>query len=262
MFLIASWGSSGAGKTTLAIAVASALAQRKKDVLILSSEMRTPELPVLLPTVTGLTGNNSIGPILTTTELTEASLKDRMIRHPKSSHIFCMGLVSGETAAFTYGPPTRSAAISLFQLLGQTPFHYVIVDCDSNPLYDQTTLAALEYAQLGLMALTPDTRGYEFRKAQLGWLGNSDVFHADRFIQIATPVFPHTPIKEAQALFGGFAYTLPFSPQVAEKMMAGELLTGFDTAPGVVFERAVSRLTDQIEIEEEKSRAGNSSTNR
>ena len=95
MFLIASWGSSGAGKTTLAIAVASALAQRKKDVLILSSEMRTPELPVLLPTVTGLTGNNSIGPILTTTELTEASLKDRMIRHPKSSHIFCMALMFG-----------------------------------------------------------------------------------------------------------------------------------------------------------------------
>ena len=88
-----------------------------------------------------------------------------------------MGLVSGETAAFTYGPPTRSAAISLFQLLGQTPYDYVIVDCDSNPLYDQTTLAALEYAQLGLMPLTPDTKGYEFRKAQLGWLGNSDVFH-------------------------------------------------------------------------------------
>lgn len=261
MFLIASWGSSGAGKTTVAMALASTLAQRKKDVLILSSEMRTPELPVLLPTVTGLTGNNSIGPILTATELTEAALKDRMIRHPKSSHIFCMGLISGETAAFTYGPPTRSAAISLFQLLGQTPFHYVIVDCDSNPLYDQTTLAVLEYAQLGLTVLTPDTKGYEFRKAQLGWLGNSDVFHVDRFIQIANPAFSHTPMKEAQALFGGFDYTLPFASQVAEKMMAGELLTGFDTVPGVTFERAVSRLTDQIEIEEETIHAGNSSKN-
>lgn len=247
MFLIASWGSSGAGKTTVAVALASALAQRKKDVLILSSEMRTPELPVLLPTVTGLTGNNSIGPILTSTDLTEAALKDRMIRHPKSSHIFCMGLVSGETAAFTYGPPTRSAAITLFQLLGQTPFDYVIVDCDSNPLYDQTTLAALEYAQLGLTVLTPDTRGYEFHKAQMGWLGNSDVFHVERFIKIANPVFSHTPIKDAQSLFGGFAYTLPFSPQVAEKMMAGELLTSFNTTSGAVFERQIKYLTDQIE---------------
>lgn len=261
MFLIASWGSSGAGKTTVAVALASAFAQRKKDVLILSSEMRTPELPVLLPTVTGLTGNNSIGPILTATELTEAALKDRMIRHPKSSHIFCMGLISGETAAFTYSPPTRSAAISLFQLLGQTPFHYVIVDCDSNPLYDQTTLAALEYAQLGLMTLTPDTKGYEFRKAQLGWLGNSDVFHADRFLKIANPVFSHTPIKEAQALFGGFDYTLPFASQVAEKMMAGESLTGFNSAPGATFERAVNRLADQIEIEEENIHAGNNRKN-
>ncbi len=262
MFLIASWGSSGAGKTTVAMALASSLARRKKDVLVLSSEMRTPELPVLLPTVTGLTGNNSIGPLLTASDaLTEAALKDRMIRHPKSNHIYCMGLVSGETAAFTYGPPTRSAAVSLFQLLGQTPFQYVIVDCDSNPLYDQTTLAALEYAQLGLMVLTPDVKGYEFRKAQLGWLGNSDVFHMDKFIQIANPVFTHTPIKDAQALFGDFAYTLPFSAQAAEKMMAGELLTGFDSTPGAVFEQTVSRLTDQIESEEEKHHAGNSSTN-
>lgn len=261
MFLIASWGSSGAGKTTLAMALASVFAQRKKDVLVLSSEMRTPELPVLLPTVTGLTGNNSIGPILTATELTESVLKDRMIRHPKSNHIFCMGLISGETAAFTYGPPTRSAAISLFQLLGQTPYQYVIVDCDSNPLYDQTTLAALEYAQLGLMALTPDTKGYEFRKAQLGWLGNSDVFHADRFLKIANPVFSHTPMKEAQTLFGGFDYTLPFASQVAEKMMAGELLTGFNSTQGAIFERAVNCLADQIEIEEEKIHAGNNRKN-
>lgn len=249
MFLIASWGSSGAGKTTVAMALASALAHRKKDVLILSSEMRTPELPVLLPTVTGLTGNHSIGPLLTMSEQTEAALKDRMIGHPKSSHIFCMGFVSGETAAMTYGPPTRAAVTSLFQLLGQTPFQYVIVDCDSNPLYDQTTLAALEYAQLGLSVLTPDTRGYEFQKAQLGWLGNSDVCHMDKFIRIANPVFSHTPIKDAQALFGGFAYTLPFSPQVAEKMMAGELLTGLDTTSGAVFERQISRLADQVEEE-------------
>ena len=247
MFLISVWGSSGAGKTTVTLALAAELAKRKRDVLILSAETRTPALPVLLPTVIGLTGSNSIGPLLTAAKLTEAGLKDRMVRHPRSSHIFCAGLVSGETAAMTYGPPTRTAAVQLLGLLGQTPYDYVLVDCDSAPLYDQLTLAALEYAQMGLLICTPDVKGYEYQKAQLGWLGNSEAIHTDRFIRVANPVYPHTPVKDADALFGGFAFKLPFAAQVAEKMMAGELLTGFDSAPGVSFSRSVSRLTDQIE---------------
>lgn len=169
MRMIASWGSSGAGKTTVAMALAAAFAQKKKEVLVLSSEARTPALPVLLPMVKDIDGRNSIGPLLAAPEMTQAALKDRMIRHPKSSRIYCMGLASGETAAITYSPPLRSAAINLFHLLAQSPFSYVIVDCDSSPLYDQTTLAALEYAHTGLMILTPDVKGYEFQKAQLSW---------------------------------------------------------------------------------------------
>lgn len=250
MYLIASWGSSGAGKTTVAMALASAFASRKKDVLILSTEMRTPELPVLLPTMAGLSGRNSIGPLLSgQMELSEAALKDRIIQHPGSSRIFCMGLASGETASITYSPPVRAAAINLFQLLGQAPFDFVIADCDSTPLYDQTTLAALEYAQTGLMALTPDTKGYEFMKAQMRWLGNSDVFHVEKFIKIANPVYSHTPVKDAAALFGGFSYSLPFAPQAAEKMMAGELLSKFNTTSGVMFEQEIERIANQIEKE-------------
>ena len=249
MYLISSWGSSGSGKTTVALALASAFAKRNADVLLLSAEMRTPLLPILLPSMTALTGSNSIGPLLTgELALTEASLKDKLIRHPKSSHVFCLGLVSGETAAMTYGPPVRDAAIKLFQILAQTPFRYVIVDCDSNPLYDQLSLAALEYAQTGLAVLTPDIKGYEFWKAQLSWLGTSDAIHMDQYLKIANPVGKYTLLQDARALFGGFAYELPYTPQAAEKMAAGELLTGLNTATaGVVFEQQISRLADQIE---------------
>jgi len=247
MILIASWGSSGSGKTTVALAVASALAKHKRDVLLLSADGKTPALPVLLPTVAGLDGNSSMGPLFSERELKETSLKNRIQRHPKSSHLFCMGYATGETAALSYTPPARETAIRLIQLLGQAPFEFGIVDCDSAPVYDALSLVALEYAQLGLMVLTPDVRGYEYRKAQLGWLGNSDVFHMDRFLKIASPVFPYTPIQEAETLFGGFDYKLPYAPQVAEKMMAGELLTEFHTADAVEFERQIGLLTDRIE---------------
>lgn len=247
MHMIASWGSSGAGKTAVALALASAFAERKQDVLILSSDTRTPALPVLLPMVKDIDSRNSIGPLLGSSELTEAALKEKLIRHPKSSHVFCMGLASGEVAAISYPPPVRNAAISLFHLLNATPFHYVIVDCDSSPLFDQTTLAALEYAHTGLMVLTPDIKGYEFQKAQMGWLGNNDAFHLDSFLKVASPVCSYTPMSEARALFGGFDYELPHSPEVAEKMMAGELLSGFANTPGVRFQQQIRKLADTIE---------------
>ena len=249
MHLIASWGSSGAGKTTVALALAAAFASKKKDTLILSADTRTPSLPVLLPMVKDIDGNNSVGPLLAADKLTEAALKDRMVRHPKNSHMFFMGLSSGETAAITYSPPTRSAAINLFQLFMQTPFDYVIVDCDSSPLYDQTTLAALEYAQTGLTVLTPDVKGYEFLKAQMSWLSNSDVFHLERFLKIASPVFPFTPIQEARTLFNSFSYELPHSSEVAERMIAGEVLHSFSNTSGVRFEQQIRQLVDDIEQE-------------
>lgn len=249
MHMIASFGSSGAGKTTVSLALAAALAQMRRDVLIISSETRTPALPVMLPLVKDIDGRNSIGPLLAAPTVTEAALKDRMIRHPKSGRIFLMGLASGETAAITYSTPTRSAAINLFQLLMQTPFAYVIVDCDSSPLYDQTTLAALEYAQSGLMLLTPDVKGFEFQKAQLSWLSNSDVFHLERFARLASPVFPFSPMSEARVLFGNFDHELPHSPEVAEKMMSGELLTGLSSSSGVRFERQIKLLAAEIEKE-------------
>lgn len=249
MHMIASWGSSGSGKTTVAMALATAFAEKKKDVLILSSDTRTPALPVLLPMVKDIDGRNSIGPLLVSKTLTEPALKEKLIRHPQNSHIFCMGLSSGEIAAITYPPPARSSAISLFHLLSAAPFHYVIVDCDASPLFDQTTLAALEYAHTGLMVVTPDIKGYEFQKAQMGWLANNDQFHMDRFLKVASPVFPFTPMNEARTLFGGFDYELPHSPEVAERMMAGELLSGFANAPGIRFKQQIQRLADTIEKE-------------
>lgn len=249
MYIIASWGSSGSGKTSIALALAAAFAQKRQDTLIVSSETRTPALPVILPMTKGIDGRNSIGPLLSAPVVNESELKDKMIRHPKSSHIFVMGFASGETPTITYPTPTRSAALSLFQILMQSPFSYVIVDCDSSPLYDQTTLAALEYAQAGVMAFTPDVRGYEFQKAQTGWLSNGDVFRLERFLRVASPVFPYTPISEARALFGGFSCELPHSQEVSEKMMAGELLAGFTTKAGILFEKNIRKLADMLEEE-------------
>ncbi|MEM5779760.1 MAG: hypothetical protein AAGU02_01285, partial [Lawsonibacter sp.] len=161
---------------------------------------------------------------------------------------FFMGHVSGE-AAPSYRTPEREAIVSLIHLLQAAPFQHVIIDCVSNPVFDPLTLFALEAADTVVQVITPDVKGYEFQKAQLAWLGNSDIFQTDRHIRVSNLVFPFSPAEEASALCGGFDISLPYARQAAERMIAGELLSGFTEPSGIQLERELNRLADRISKE-------------
>jgi len=249
--LIASWGSSGAGKSTLAVAVAAKLAADNKDVLIIGADSRTPALPFYLPGAVKFTAIHSIGSLWETSGgLSESALKDKLHRHPGDGHIYVMGYASGEIASVTYRAPERGTVAGLLQLLRDSPFEYAIIDCDSNPIYDGLTLYALEYADVVLRTATPDIKGYEGLKAQLGWLDRNDRFDVGRHVRIANNVYESTPLKEASALFGGFDLTLPHAPGVRDRISAGKLPRGLDEPRGISFESGVGRLCQKIMEEE------------
>ena len=246
MYLVASWGSSGAGKTAVSLAVAAALAKRNKEVLVLSTDSRTPSLPVFLPTV-DLGPNQSVAEMLTKSEVNEGQLKGRIHKHPKSDHIFFAGVASGENATLTYGPPRREALMSLLQVLQTSPFDVVLIDCDSNPVLDATSMIALEWAQFGICTLSPDVKGFEYIKAQMKWLQNSDTFRLDNFVKVLNMVHPTTPIDEAKNIVGDVQHVLPFALEVQEKMTAGDLLSNFQKMQAVEFERVINMITDALE---------------
>lgn len=249
--LIAIWGSSGAGKTVFTMALAAALSKQRKDILVLSADGTTPSLPVLLPSVKSLNSGDSIGPLLRTEQFTEQSFKGKILRHPKSDHVFVMGMARGEIGTLTYGAPRRESVRALLSRLQQMPFHHLLVDCSSNLLTDPVTLTAMEWADKGFCVVSPDVKGYEFYRAHNGWLENSDSFRMERFSLVANMVLPITPIGEAQALFGGFDAKLPWSLGVNGKFIAGELLTGFDDRPGIDFARQVELLAKKMEESDE-----------
>lgn len=248
MKLIASWGSSGAGKTTIALAVAAQLIQRRKDVLVIGTDTRTPMLPVYLPN-NQLDRKNSLGGIFEQ-EVTEAALKDKLLQHPQSDRLYFMGFADKELHGITYRIPDRTAIQRLFDILQQSPFTYCIIDCDSSPVLEPVTLLALERADVVLRSITPDVRGHESMAAQLQWLSNSDdTFRTSRHIPILNPVYPHTPLVDIQALEGNDAVVLPWAKQVAERQLAGKLLNRFDGCDAMEFERKIAQLVDQVEEE-------------
>lgn len=249
MKLIASWGTSGAGKTTIAQAIAAELVHRRQDVLVIGTDTKAPMLPIYLPNNNKLDQRNSLGPVLEK-EVTDGALKDKMIQHPKSDRLFFMGLVARELFGITYKIPDRAIVLSLFNVLQQSPFAYCIVDCDSNPVMDPVTLLTLELADVVLRIETPDVKGYESMMAQLRWLRNSeDTFHTDRHIRLINPIYNHTPLVAFEALEGSAFLNLPWAAQVAERQLAGQLLRGFDSRDALEFERGMGSLVDRIEEE-------------
>lgn len=246
MRLIAVWGASGAGKTTLALTVAAELARRKQDVLVIGADNGTPCLPIYLPTAS-LPSNASIGTALERT-VTEASLKGRIHKHPKSDRIYFSGYTSGEIPAVAYKVPPRSSLESLFQLLQSSPFAYCIVDCATSPVMDPLTLYALEAAQTTIRVVSPDIKSWEWQRSQVAWLANNDKFSVDRHIKVLNPILPAVPLAEARSLFGAFDAELPYAAAVAQRMAAGELLSGFHGREGLIFGARAEGLTDLLEV--------------
>lgn len=248
MKTIACWGTSGAGKTTVALGIAAELAARHNDVLVISADGRTPALPVYLPRNKNLSSANSIGSLLVEKKITEGMLKDKIIRHAKQERIFFMGYTSGETTVLTYGQPQMEAAENLLNLIAdKMPLDYLVIDCDTKAEFDPLTMCALSKADFGVAVVTPDIKGYECYKAYMSWLGNSDNFRLERYPKTANLVYKHTPIAAAEALFKGFDYVIPFAKQVNEKLIAGELMNKFTTKEGNEYQRQMRLLCDGFE---------------
>lgn len=246
MKVTAVWGSSGSGKTTLALALAAQFAARKQDTLVIGMDSRTPMLPVYLPNIRELSGAQSLGAVLERSIVSDGDLKDRFLRHPQCDHLYFMGLVSGEISGITYKPVQRSAIDGLLHILRQSPFQNVIFDCDSSAVYDQLTLYALETADVVVRTATPDPKGYEGIKAALAWLGNNDIFAVGRHIKVLSPVWGYTPMVDALSLFGEVDAVLPWAAQVAERQMAGRLLSHFDCPDAIRYGQAVVHLYESV----------------
>ena len=67
--IVAVWGSTGSGKTTLSSQLALGLAEKKKDVIIVYTDIITPVIPVLMPELKeqktmGIYGAIRIAPVI------------------------------------------------------------------------------------------------------------------------------------------------------------------------------------------------------
>ena len=197
--MIAIWGSNGGGKSTVCLALASALARLSKNVVIVSPDIKTPALPLFLPRETKLNINNSLSSLLTLDTINYDSLRSKIHIHPQSDNIGFMGMTSGENPITTQ-VFKREKIIDFLRILDDAPFDFILFDCESNAFYDTLSLLALEISDNVIRVLTPDVKAIEFEKSQSLWMKNSDNFDISKHIKVLNMIHETSDNKAFEAV--------------------------------------------------------------
>jgi len=241
--LITIYGSPGSGKTLLSLALASRLALRKENVILVSSDKVVPHLKVLLPTVE-TDKSHSMGPLLLKSGLTQKQLIPKLVFHPDSSYLACLALAPGDNL-ISYPPLFEAANVmELLNVLSGLA-DVVLVDGTSNPTTDRITLTSLEASEHVICTLTPDRKGLEYLNALLPVL-RDEKYKTGQHIRVLSPVRETSPAKELLGVIEDVRLLLPYSAEAEERMLSGKLFKGFTRRPGLVFERRVEELLEEL----------------
>ena len=218
--LIAVWGSPGSGKTSFAVKLACAIyEQYNAVVLLLSADMTTPGLPILFPCQKA-DELPSVGVPLSKPEVTSGEVMKSIVTVRDKVNFGILGFGDGENK-YSYPAFDSVKSNELITAL-QGIAHVVVVDCTSE--MDVLSKAAVQRADTVLRLATPDLKSISFFSSQLPVYADPAYKCEQHIVGLnITENDVYIPLEDAKACFGGVSFTLPYSREIKQQMLDGEL---------------------------------------
>ena len=204
--MLAVWGSPGGGKTVTAVKLALELSKRKKNVVLVFTDVTAPTLPAVvsekkLPDV-------SVGELLAAPGMTQEQVLKTCVPCEKNPYISFLGYKAGENV-FTHAEYSKEKAVDMLVLLRHIA-DYVIVDCTSLLTGNVLATTALEVADD-----VSNTRPYQ---------GGS----------------------EYENSFGGVKYRLPYLPSLEEQAATLKLLEPLSGKEAKTYEPVIAAIAGEV----------------
>lgn len=240
--ILAVWGSPGSGKTVTAVKIAKHLAQQKQNVVLLLCDMTAPMLPCICPP-SELECEHSLGSILAAAHVTEGLIKHNLVTLKKNKYLTLLGMKKGENE-YTY-PPYEQVQVKelLHGLRAIAPF--VVVDCGSYISNDILSAVTLMEADHVLRLASADLKSVSYFSSQLPLLRDSK-WDADKQYKVASNVKPHEAGEQIGQALGSAAFTLPYSQELEEQYLAGNLLGDLSLKDSRLFRREIEKITREV----------------
>jgi len=240
--ILAVWGSPGSGKTMTAVKIAKHLADKKQNVVLLLCDMTAPMLPCICPP-SELESEHSLGSVLAATHVTEPLIKHNLFTLKKNSNLTILGMKKGENE-YTYPPYSEIQAKELLHELREVaPF--VVVDCGSYIANDILSAVALMEADSVLRLANADLKSISYLSSQLPLLRDSK-WDADKQYKVAANVKPQQAGEQIGQALGSVAFTLPYSQELEEQYLAGNLLAELSLKDSRQFRKEIEKISKEV----------------
>ena len=201
--MLAVWGSPGAGKTVTAVKLALELSKRKKNVVLVFTDVTAPALPAVvsekkLPDV-------SVGELLAAPGMTQEQVLKTCVPCEKNPYISFLGYKAGENV-FTHAEYSKEKAVDMLVLLRHIA-DYVIVDCTSLLTGNVLATTALEVADDVLRVCGCDLKAVSYFSSYLSLVADRK-FKPEQHIKVLSNTRPYQGGSEYENSFGGVKYRL------------------------------------------------------
>ena len=240
--ILAVWGSAGSGKTVTAVKLAKALADKKKNVVLLLCDMTAPMLPCICPP-SELECEQSLGGVLAVPRISDALIKNHCVTHKRMPHLTFLGMKKGENE-YTYPPYTEQQATELLDGLRELA-PYIIVDCGSYIANDILSAVVLMEADNVLRLANCDLKSVSFFSSQLPLLKDSQ-WDADKQYKVASNVKPQQAADHIGKVLGSVAFKLPYSQELEEQYLAGTLLSDLTMKDSRPFRKELDKIIREV----------------
>lgn len=216
--IIAVVGNTNSGKTSFSIKLALEQAKRKKNTLVISNDITTPILPVVLPFAT-LDKEQSFGSLLSDQYISRDSIIKSVVTTKQFKYFALLGYGKGENIN-SYALYTKDKADE-FLIQVRHLFDYIIIDCPYYYTFDSFSAAALQAADWYYCVLSADPKGQEFYYSQqpiLNRLEKKEVKVINKYKDLKKALIMPTDAKNSNVM-------IPYSDELHSQYSSGELLS-------------------------------------
>ena len=223
--ILAVWGSPGCGKTVTAVKIAKHLAAQKKNTVLLLCDMTAPMMPCICPP-SELEVDKSLGSIFAAQHISVNLIKHNLTTLKRLPHLTMLGLRKKENE-YTYAPCTK------------------VIDCSSYIANDILSAVALMEADSVLQLASCDLKSVGYLSSQLPLLGELK-WDKDKQYRVASNIKPFQAADRIGQVLGSVVFRLPYSQELEEQYLAGELLADLSMKDSRAFRKEIDRICEEV----------------
>ncbi len=215
--VIAVWGSSGAGKSTIAGLIARYYAERKMSTIIMSFDASAPMMPVWMPQE-NIPQSESLGAAFTEKAASVDIIMKRIQPYKPEPNIGFLAYTAEDNCySYTFEYKNICDAIRL----AKDSCQVLILDC-STSFTDITVPACIELSDKTVCVLKPDLASVSYFRANSSLLSAASKFHLKDHIKVFNQVKPFHAVKEMDGSVGGVRFYFNYDPDIENAMLCGD----------------------------------------